>query len=104
MSGTEMSGEHKHHIVPLRHYIGVFTALIVLTAATYWTALMDMGPLNTPVAMAIAIVKALLVVLIFMHVKYSNKLVKTMVVASVLWLLIMFGFAGQDYLTRGWLG
>jgi cytochrome c oxidase subunit IV len=99
-----MSDEHKHHIVPLRHYIGVFLALIFLTGATYWTALMDMGPLNTPVAMAIAVVKALLVVLIFMHVKYSNKLVKTMVVASALWLAIMFGFAGQDYLTRSWLG
>jgi cytochrome c oxidase subunit 4 len=99
-----MSDEHKHHIVPLRHYFGVFAALIVLTGATYWTALMDMGPLNTPVAMLIAIVKALLVVLIFMHVKYSNKLIKTMVVASALWLAIMFGFAGQDYLTRSWLG
>jgi len=99
-----MSGEHKHHVVPITHYIGVFVALIVLTGATYWTALMDLGPLNTPVAMTIAIVKALLVVLIFMHVKYSNKLVQTMVVASVLWLLIMFAFTGQDYLTRGWLG
>jgi cytochrome c oxidase subunit IV len=99
-----MSGKHQPHVVPLRHYIGVFVALMVLTAATYWTALMDLGPLNTPVAMAIAILKATLVVLIFMHVKYSNKLVQTMVVASVLWLLIMFGFTGQDYLTRGWLG
>jgi cytochrome c oxidase subunit 4 len=54
--------------------------------------------------MTIAIVKALLVVLIFMHVKYSNKLVQTLVVASALWLLIMFGFTGGDYLTRGWIG
>jgi cytochrome c oxidase subunit 4 len=99
-----MSGEHKHHVVPITHYIGVFVALIVLTGATYWTALMDLGMWNTPVAMTIAIFKALLVVLIFMHVKYSNKLVQTMVVASVLWLLIMFAFTGQDYLTRGWLG
>lgn len=99
-----MSDHQQHHIVPLRHYFGVFAALLVLTGATYWTALMDLGPLNTPVAMLIAGVKALLVVLIFMHVKYSNKLIKTMVVASVLWLLIMFGFAGQDYLTRGWIG
>ena len=100
-----MSGnEHHPHVVPLRHYIGVFLALMVLTAATVVTAKMDLGPLNTVVALTIAVIKALLVVLIFMHVKYSNKLVKTMVVASVLWLLIMFGFAGQDYLTRGWLG
>jgi len=99
-----MSAGHKPHIVPVSHYIGVFVALLVLTGATYWTALMDLGALNTPVAMAIAIVKALLVVLIFMHVKYSNKLVQTLVVASALWLLIMFGFTGQDYLTRGWLG
>ncbi|MBK7644474.1 MAG: cytochrome C oxidase subunit IV family protein [Planctomycetes bacterium] len=98
-----MSGHTQHHIVPLRHYIGVFVALIVLTAATYLTALIDMGPLNTPVAMAIAIVKALLVILIFMHVKYSNRLIQTMVIASALWLMIMFGFAGGDYLTRGWI-
>jgi cytochrome c oxidase subunit 4 len=98
-----MSGEHKHHIVPIRHYIGVFLALIVLTFATYYTALIDMGPLNVLVAMTIAVVKALLVVLIFMHVKYSNKLIQTLVVASVLWLLIMFGFTGGDYLTRSWL-
>ena len=99
-----MSGKQQHHVVPLSHYIGVFVALIVLTGATYWTALMDLGWLNTPVAMTIAIVKAALVVLIFMHVKYSNKLVQTLVVASVLWLLIMFAFTGQDYLTRGWIG
>ena len=99
-----MSGEQKHHIVPISHYIGVFAALIVLTGATYYTALIDMGALNTLVAMAIAVVKALLVILIFMHVKYSNKLVKTMVVASALWLLIMFGFTGGDYLTRHWVG
>jgi cytochrome c oxidase subunit 4 len=99
-----MSGKQQHHVVPITHYVGVFVALIVLTGATYWTALMDLGAFNTPVAMAIAIVKALLVVLIFMHVKYSNRLVQTLVVASALWLLIMFGFTGQDYLTRGWLG
>jgi cytochrome c oxidase subunit 4 len=99
-----MSGNQQHHIVPLRHYVGVFLALIVLTGATYSTAKMDLGAFNTPVAMTIAVVKALLVVLIFMHVKYSNKLVQTMVVASVLWLLILFGFVGQDYLTRGWIG
>ena len=99
-----MSGEHKPHVVPVSHYIGVFVALLVLTGATYWTALMDLKAWNTPVAMTIAIFKALLVVLIFMHVKYSNKLVQTLVVASALWLLIMFGFTGQDYLTRHWLG
>jgi cytochrome c oxidase subunit 4 len=99
-----MSGNQKHHVVPITHYVGVFVALIVLTGATYWTALKDWGALNTPIAMTIAIVKALLVVLIFMHVKYSNKLVQTLVVASALWLLIMFGFTGGDYLTRGWIG
>jgi len=98
-----MSAEHKHHVVPIKHYVGVFVALIVLTGATYWTALMDLKAWNTPVAMTIAIVKALLVVLIFMHVKYSNRLVQTLLVASVLWLLIMFAFTGQDYMTRHWL-
>ena len=97
-----MSGKQQHHVVPLRHYIGVFLALMVLTAATVVTAKMDLGVLNTVVALTIAVVKALLVVLIFMHVKYSNKLVQTMVAASVLWLLFMFVFTYSDFATRGW--
>ncbi len=99
-----MSGnEHHPHVVPLRHYIGVFLALMVLTAATVVTAKMDLGPLNTVVALTIAVIKALLVVLIFMHVKYSNKLIQTMVGASVIWLMIMFAFTGADFFTRTWL-
>jgi|694.fasta_scaffold00702_38 cytochrome c oxidase subunit 4 len=102
MSANDNTHE-EHHVVPLRHYFGVFFALIALTFATVWTAKMDLGVFNTLVALTIATVKALLVVLIFMHVKYSNKLVQTMVGASVLWLLIMFLFTWSDFATRGWL-
>ena len=98
-----MSGTQEHHVVPVLHYVGVFTALIVLTFATYWTATMDLGALNTVVALTIAVVKALLVVLIFMHVKYSGKLVQTFVGASVLWLFFMFSFTVADFFTRGWM-
>jgi len=102
MSANENHHE-EHHVVPLRHYFGVFFALIALTFATVWTAKMDLGIFNTLVALTIACIKALLVILIFMHVKYSPKLVQTMVGASVLWLLIMFLFTWSDFATRGWL-
>jgi cytochrome c oxidase subunit 4 len=96
--------EHEHqHIVPRSVYIFVFTALMVLTAATVAVAYVDLGRLNVGVALAVAIVKATLVVLFFMHVKYSSRLVQLVVVASVVWLVILFGITLSDYITRGWL-
>jgi cytochrome c oxidase subunit 4 len=88
-------------------YLGVFVALLALTALTTWIAYQDLGALNTPVALFIAGVKAALVMLWFMHLKGSEKLVWLCALASLLWLLIFFAFTLSDFLTRpilpGWL-
>ncbi|HEY0781101.1 MAG TPA: cytochrome C oxidase subunit IV family protein, partial [Thermoanaerobaculia bacterium] len=76
---------------------------MVLTIATVAVAEFNLGPLNDLVAMAIAVTKAVLVILIFMHVKDSTVLTKVTVVAGFFWLLIMITMTLMDYLTRGWL-
>jgi cytochrome c oxidase subunit 4 len=98
-----MSSSHSH-IVPVRVYLGVFLALMALTAVTVWAAGQDFGPLNTVVALAIAVTKATLVVLFFMHVKYGSPLVKLAVVGAIVWLGFMLLITMSDYATRGWLG
>jgi len=88
------------HILPTRNYIFVFLARMVLTAATVWAAFHSWGPWNDVVAMGIAAVKASLVVLIFMHVRYSTRLTWLVVLAGILWLGIFFLLIFSDYLTR----
>jgi cytochrome c oxidase subunit 4 len=81
--------------------VAVWLALLVLTAVTTSIAFVDLGPLNTVVALVIATCKALLVVLIFMHVKYaSDKLVKVVVISAVFFLLLLLGLSLADYSTR----
>ncbi len=91
-----------HHIVPLKIYFLVFSALLLGTSLTVAVAYVDMGFLNTPVALIIALGKASLVILYFMHVKYSHKLVGLFAVAGFFWLIIMLSMTMQDYYTRGW--
>ena len=80
------------HIVSAKTNIAVWLALLVLTGVTAGVAFIDLGPFNTVVALVIATVKALLVVLIFMHVKYaSDKLVKVVVISAVFFLLLLLG-------------
>jgi cytochrome c oxidase subunit 4 len=93
----------RHHIVPLRIYYAVFGALLVLTAVTVYVAFLDLGPLNTLVAVTIAVVKALLVLLFFMHVRYSSHLIWVYAGAGILWLLILFSLTLSDYFSRGWI-
>jgi cytochrome c oxidase subunit IV len=92
------------HVLPLSIYFGVFTALLVLTGTTVAVAFVDLGPMNNVVAMAIATLKATLVILFFMHVKYSSKLTSIVVASGFLWLGIMVGLTFVDYGTRGWFG
>ena len=92
------------HIVQPRIYIGIFLSLMVGTALTVLAAFYDFpGPLNAVVALTIAVVKATLVVLFFMHVRYSGRLVWLVIVAALLWLAIMFAITLSDYWTRTWL-
>ena len=90
-----------HHVVPLRVYLAVFGALLVLTALTVWVAEIDLGPLNTVVALSIATLKAVLVVLWFMHVRYSSRLTWVFVAAGFLWLALLIGGTLGDYFSRG---
>jgi len=94
----------EHHVVPVKVYVGIFLTLMALTAITVAAAYVNLGPLNNVVMLAIAVAKATLVVLYFMHVRYSTRLIPVVALGSFLWLLILFGLTMQDYLTRGWLG
>lgn len=94
---------HSNHVMPLSVYWGVFFALIVGTVVTVWSATIDLGKWNMPIALAIAVTKALLVILFFMHVKYSSRLTKLTVVLSLFFVAILFAETLMDYATRGWL-
>jgi len=98
MTGTTMS----EHVLPRRVYYAVFAALLVLTALTVVAARFDLGPMNSVVALSIAVLKASLVVLFFMHVKYGSRLVWVIVGAGVLWLFLMISITLGDYVSRGW--
>lgn len=84
-------------------YVQVFIALLGLTALTIGIAFIDLGPFNTFMALAIAITKALLVVLIFMHVRDSSALTWLVVGGGCFWLILLIVLTMSDYLTRGWL-
>ena len=92
------------HITPVRTYVATFVALLILTAITYLVALRDFGVLNTPIALAVAFLKASLVVIFFMGLRYNTPLTKVTAIAGFFWLLILFGITLSDYATRGWLG
>ena len=92
------------HIVSVRVYIAIFLALLVGTALTVLAAFVDFPwRLNTIVALTIASVKATLVVLYFMHVRYSPRLVWVIVASALFWMGILFAFTFSDYFTREWL-
>jgi cytochrome c oxidase subunit IV len=90
------------HIVSRKIYFAVFAALMVFTLVTILVAKVDLGRWNVIVALAVAVTKAMLVTLYFMHIKYSKRLTQVVVAAGFLWLLLLFGLTLSDYLTRGW--
>ena len=90
------------HIVPKRTYYLIFATLMACTALTVAIAFVDLGPLNAVAALTIAVFKATLVVLFFMHVKYSTRLTWAVVAGSVFWLGILLTLTMSDYLTRAW--
>ena len=90
------------HIVPVRIYVTIFLVLLVGTALTVAAAFVDFpGRLNTIVAMTIAVTKATFVVLYFMHVRYSARLIWVIIGSAFFWMGILFSFTFSDYLTRG---
>jgi cytochrome c oxidase subunit IV len=92
------------HVSPKSVYYSIFGALMVLTAVTVFAAYVNLGNFNAPVALAIATFKATLVVLFFMHVKYSSRLTKLIVLTSLFFLVILVGETMMDYATRGLQG
>ena len=90
------------HVVAKKTYYTIFASLMVLTMVTVWVSGFDLGPLNTVVALAIAGVKATLVVLFFMHVKYGTRLTKLAIIAALYWFGILLTLTLSDYLTRSW--
>jgi cytochrome c oxidase subunit IV len=90
------------HIVPVRTYVGVFLALLALTALTTAVAFYDLGKWNTVAALAIAVTKMLLVILFFMHLKYSSGLTRVVLLAGFFWLAILVALTLSDELTRNW--
>src|SRR6185436_14901327 len=90
------------HILPKRTYYSIYVILLLCTYLTVQIAFFDLGPLNTIAALAIAVFKATLVVLFFMHVKYSTRLTWAVVLGSIFWLGILLALTMGDYLTRVW--
>lgn len=93
-----------HEVQPLRVYLLVYGALLLLLVATVTVAYLDIGPWGLVLALTIAVVKALLVLLYFMHVRTSNRLVWVFAVAGFAWLAILLVGILQDYLSRSWVG
>ena len=91
-----------HHVVSWRVYIAVFLALALLTVVTVWVTGHDFGPFNLVVALGVAITKATLVVLYFMHARYSPKLTGIVIASSLAFFVILVFLILTDYLTRPW--
>jgi cytochrome c oxidase subunit 4 len=91
------------HIVSKRTYFTIFAALMILTATTVTVATIDLGPLNIVAALVIAACKATLVILFFMHVRYSPRIIGLIIFAGLLWLALLIALTLTDYLTRTWI-
>jgi cytochrome c oxidase subunit IV len=90
------------HVVSVRLYVTIFLALLCFTGLTVGVAYIDMGYMNTVAALLIALIKMLLVVLFFMHVRYSSNLIKLVVASGFFWLALLLFFTMSDYKTRYW--
>ena len=97
---------HEHtphvHVTSLGVYFAVFGALALGTILTYLASTVDLGMMNTPIALIIAAIKASLVILYFMHAIHSTRLTWVVIIGSFLWLGVLFVLTFADYLTRTW--
>ena len=87
-------------VIPTRTYVIVWAALLILLVATCAIARFDLHPFNAAIAIAIALLKMLLILLFFMNVRYSNRLTWIFAGAGFVWLAILIGLTLNDYLTR----
>ena len=91
------------HVAPKSLYYLIFLALVVGTGLTVLVAFYDLGFMNNVVMLSIAVAKALLVMLFFMHVRWSSRLTWVVAASGFFWLLIMFSITMADYMSRGWM-
>src|SRR5271156_106416 len=93
---------HEEHIVGPKGYLVIGSSLLVLTAATTAISYLELGVFNAVVALGIACIKATLVILFFMHVKYSSKLTKLTVAAGIFTFFVLITMTMTDYISRAW--
>ena len=91
------------HILPKRTYYAIYAILMVCTYLTWQVAYFDLGAFNTVAALGIAVFKAALVILFFMHVRDSPRLTWAVVIGGIFWLGLLLALTMSDYLSRGWL-
>jgi cytochrome c oxidase subunit 4 len=91
------------HVAPKSLYYTIFIALMIGTVLTVVVAMYDLGPLNNIVMLTVACAKALLVILFFMHVRWSTRLTMVVAASGFFWLLILFSITMADYMSRGWV-
>ena len=91
------------HVAPKSLYYLIFLALMIGTGLTVLVAKFDLGPLNNIVMLTLACAKALLVILFFMHVRWSSRLTWVIAGSGFFWLLILFSITMADYMSRGWV-
>ena len=91
------------HVIPKSTYLAVYVALMVLLFLTLGAAYIDLDPMNYAVSLSIAVAKAVLIVLFFMHVRYGPRLTGLFAVAAYLWLAILIAISLGDYFTRDML-
>ncbi len=92
----------QHAETHVKTFIAVWAALLMLTALTVFASTLELGPFNALVALTIATIKALLVVLFFMELRYSSSLTKVAAITAIFFLFVLSGLTLSDYLTRGW--
>jgi cytochrome c oxidase subunit IV len=97
---VEEQADHTHHVVPLAYYYAVYAALLVLLGATYGVSKIELGPFNIVVAMTISVIKMVLIVLFFMHIRWSSYMVRFFACAALFWLGILFVLTLNDYFSR----
>jgi cytochrome c oxidase subunit 4 len=91
------------HVAPKSLYYLIFLILMMGTGLTVLVAKFDLGPLNNIVMLSVACVKALLVILFFMHVRWGSRLTWVVAGSGFFWLLILFSITMTDYMSRGWV-
>ncbi len=93
---------HAHVVVSPKVYVVIFSLLLVFTAITVGASYLELGVFNAVVALAIAVIKAVLVILFFMHVRYSSKLTMLTVGAGFFTFIVLITMTMTDYISRAW--